>query len=205
MSHLPVEVLVGYLAAITLLMLTPGPDMMFVLANGARYGTRAGMLAAAGVAAGEAVHITAVVAGLAGLVSGSPLVFEAIRYAGAAYLVVLGVQALRRPATAPSGVAEEGFSGRAAFGRGMVTNLLNPKMILFSLAFLPQFADPSRGHMTAQLIVLGVLFIAVQLTVDVSLGAAAGRLTHRLHAWQRQIQRGCAAAFIGLGIKLAFF
>jgi threonine/homoserine/homoserine lactone efflux protein len=200
MGYLPLGVLAGYLAAITLLMLTPGPDMMFVLANGARYGTRAGILAAGGVAVGETVHIAAVVGGLAGLVAGSPVIFSIVRYAGAAYLVILGILAIRRRG-APG--PQQQPTGRAAFGRGMVTNLLNPKMILFSLAFLPQFADPARGHVTTQLITLGALFVAVQLAVDITLGLAAGRLAGYLTRWQRQVQRICAVAFIGLGVKLA--
>ncbi|GHJ47038.1 lysine transporter LysE [Catellatospora sp. TT07R-123] len=203
MGHLPLHVIAGYLAAISLLMLTPGPDMMFVIANGARYGSRAGIAAACGVAAGEAVHVAAVVAGLAGLIADSPVVFGAIRYLGAAYLIALGLHALLRTHGTGGGPQLKRPGLPAAFGRGMVTNLLNPKMILFSLAFLPQFADPGRGHLTTQLITLGGLFIAVQLIVDVSLGAGAGRLAGRLDTWQRRMQRGCAAVFIGLGVKLA--
>ncbi|WP_433294290.1 LysE family translocator [Actinoplanes sp. CA-030573] len=114
------SVLLGYLTAIVLLMITPGPDMMFVITNAGRYGARAGMVAALGVATGN------------------------------------------------------------AFVRGLVTNLLNPKMILFSVAFLPQFVRPAAGQVTGQLITLGVLFITVQLAVDITLAATAGRLGARL-------------------------
>ncbi|WP_233257823.1 LysE family translocator [Micromonospora sp. S4605] len=197
--------LAGYLAATVVLMVTPGPDMMFVLANAARYGTRAGVVAALGVAAGEAVHVAAVVCGLAALVSASPVLFTAIRWAGAAYLIVLGVRALRRAGGPVDAVTEQGGRARRAFLRGLVTNLLNPKMILFSVAFLPQFVDPAAGDVTAQLVLLGALFVAVQLAVDIALGAGAGRLAGRLAdgRWSRRINRICAVAFVALGIRLA--
>ncbi|MEU8261998.1 LysE family translocator [Micromonospora sp. NPDC048999] len=205
MLGLSMAVLAGYLAAIVVLMVTPGPDMMFVLANAIRYGTRAGVVAALGVAAGEAVHVAAVVCGLAALVSASPVLFAAIRWAGAAYLIVLGMRALRGgdgPGTAAA--AQDPRAGRA-FLRGLVTNLLNPKMILFSVAFLPQFVDPAAGDVTAQLALLGGLFVAVQLAVDVALGAGAGRLAGRLAdgRWSRRINRICAVAFVALGLRLA--
>ncbi|SCG45365.1 Threonine/homoserine/homoserine lactone efflux protein [Micromonospora echinaurantiaca] len=197
--------LAGYLAAIVVLMVTPGPDMMFVLANAARYGTRAGVVAALGVAAGEAVHVAAVVCGLAALVSASPVLFTAIRWAGAAYLIVLGVRALRGAGGPVDAVTEQGGRASRAFLRGLVTNLLNPKMILFSVAFLPQFVDPAAGDVTAQLVLLGALFVAVQLAVDIALGAGAGRLAGRLAdgRWSRRINRICAVAFVALGIRLA--
>ena len=107
------------------------------------------------------------VAGLATVIAASPVLFTAIRWAGAAYLIVLGLRALRgtgRPGVAADG-ADGGGAGRA-FRRGLLTNLLNPKMILFSVAFLPQFVRPDAGPVAAQLVLLGALFVAVQLTVD---------------------------------------
>ncbi|WBB67681.1 LysE family translocator [Micromonospora sp. WMMD812] len=205
MVGLSATALTGYLAAIVVLMVTPGPDMMFVLANATRYGARAGVVAALGVAAGEAVHVTAVVCGLAAAISASPVLFAVIRWAGAAYLIILGVRALR--STAEPTAAAAGHDSRAsrAFLRGLVTNLLNPKMILFSVAFLPQFVSPASGNVTAQLVLLGALFVAVQLTVDIALGAGAGRLAGRLAdgRWSRRINRICAIAFVGLGLRLA--
>ncbi|MFJ8578343.1 LysE family translocator [Micromonospora sp. NPDC093277] len=205
MLGLSAATVAGYLAAITVLMVTPGPDMMFVLANAARYGTRAGVVAALGVAAGEAVHVAAVVGGLAALISASPVLFTAIRWAGAAYLVVLGVRALRTAGRPTTTAPEQGGTTRHAFLRGLVTNLLNPKMILFSVAFLPQFVDPAAGNATAQLTLLGALFVVVQLTVDIALGAGAGRLAGRMSEgrWSRWINRICAVAFVALGLRLA--
>ncbi|MFI5835832.1 LysE family translocator [Micromonospora sp. NPDC051300] len=205
MLGLSVATLAGYLAAIVVLMVTPGPDMMFVLANATRYGTRSGVVAALGVAAGEAVHVAAVVGGLATVISASPTLFTAIRWAGAAYLIGLGVRAARhRDPVAVTG-PDRGASPGRAFLRGLVTNLLNPKMILFSVAFLPQFVDPGAGDATAQLVLLGALFVAVQLAVDITLGVGAGRLAGRLadRRWSRRINRLCAVAFVALGIRLA--
>ncbi|MDG9675837.1 LysE family translocator [Micromonospora sp. DH14] len=205
MFGLTVAALAGYLAAIVVLMVTPGPDMMFVLANAARYGTRAGVVAALGVATGEAVHIAAVVCGLATLISASPVLFAVIRWVGAAYLIILGVRALRGAGVAPNGEPEQGANSGRAFLRGLVTNLLNPKMILFSVAFLPQFVDPDQGNATAQLVLLGAVFVTVQLAVDIALGAGAGRLGSRMvdGRWSRRINRMCAAAFVALGVRLA--
>ncbi|MEU5675186.1 LysE family translocator [Micromonospora sp. NPDC047762] len=205
MLGLSVATLAGYLAAIVVLMVTPGPDMMFVLATAGRYGTRAAVVAAFGVAAGEAVHVAAVVGGLAAVISASPVLFTVIRWAGAAYLVVLGLRALRAVGAPVAGEPEQ--SGRAgrAFLRGLVTNLLNPKMILFSVAFLPQFVDPAAGSATAQLVLLGAIFVAVQLTVDIALGVIAGRAAGRMTdgRWSRRINRICAVAFVALGVRLA--
>jgi RhtB (resistance to homoserine/threonine) family protein len=199
-------VLAGYLAAITLLMITPGPDMMFVLTNATRYGARAGIAAALGVATGEALHVTAVIAGLAAALTASPALFALIRYAGAAYLILLGIQALRQRTTLPRDQALPPALGHLrAFRRGLLTNLLNPKMILFSVAFLPQFVRPAAGNVTVQLVVLGALFVVVQLAVDITLATAAGRIRERLSRGRaaRWINRICAGAFIALGLRLA--
>jgi RhtB (resistance to homoserine/threonine) family protein len=199
-------VLAGYLAAITLLMITPGPDMMFVLTNATRYGARAGIAAALGVAAGEALHVSAVIGGLASALTASPELFAVIRYAGAAYLVLLGVQALRQRSALPAQDAEPVAGGWSrAFRRGLLTNLLNPKMILFSVAFLPQFVRPDAGDVAVQLVVLGALFVAVQLIVDIALAGTAGRIRRRLSHGRtvRWINRICAGVFITLGLRLA--
>lgn len=193
--------LAGYLGAITLLMITPGPDMMFVLANASRYGARAGITAALGVATGEALHVAAVVVGLAAVLTASPTLFACVRYAGAAYLILLGIRALCRRDT----VAAEPAGNQHAYLRGLVTNVLNPKMILFSVAFLPQFVRPDAGNPAVQLVILGALFIAVQLVVDISIAACAGQLSrHLTHGRARRyLNQTCAGVFIVLGIHLA--
>src|SRR4029450_2210445 len=151
------EVLVAYLALVTVLMLTPGPDMLFVLASGARSGSRAGFVAAVGVAAGETIHLLAAAAGLAALFQAAPLLYDLVRFAGAAYLLWLGVRSLRtrrghRGADGRGGGAGArgvAASARRRFWGGLVTNVLNPKMALFTISLLPQFVDPSRGQVPA--------------------------------------------------------
>jgi threonine/homoserine/homoserine lactone efflux protein len=198
-------VLVSYLAVVTVLMLTPGPDMLFVLASGIRGGSRAGFVAAVGVAAGEAFHLLAAAAGLAALFRAAPLLYDLARFAGAAYLVWLGVRTLRGGAGIADG--QGGAAGvRRAFWRGLLTNVLNPKMALFTLALLPQFVEESRGQVPAQFLVLGACFLALEIAVDGTVGLAAGRV-RRFLAGRRRAARGVAVAsgsvFLGLGARLA--
>src|SRR4029450_7537147 len=156
------EVLVAYLAVVTVLMLTPGPDMLFVLASGVRSGSRAGFIAAVGGAGGEPTHLLAAAAGLAALFQAAPLLYDLVRFAGAAYLLWLGVRSLRtRGGHRAAGGRGGGPSPRRAFWRGLVTNVLNPKMALFTLSPLPQFVDPSRGQVAAQFLVVGACFGAI--------------------------------------------
>jgi threonine/homoserine/homoserine lactone efflux protein len=200
-------VLVSYLAVVTVLMLTPGPDMLFVLASGIRGGSKAGFVAAAGVAAGEAVHLLAAAAGLAALFRAAPPLYDLMRFAGAGYLIWLGVRTLRDRDGAGIAHGRGGAAGtRRAFWRGLVTNVLNPKMALFTVALLPQFVDPSRGQLPAQFLVLGACFLALEIVVDGSVGLAAGRV-RRFLAGRRRAARGVQVAsgsvFLTLGARLA--
>src|SRR5215813_7722260 len=124
-------------------MVTPGPDMLFVLGCGVRGGPRAGLLATAGVATSEAVHVAVAAAGLTALFAAVPVAFTAVRVVGAAYLVYLGVQMIRhRKDNQGEAVPGSGIRAHHAYLRGLLTNLLNPKMVTFTIAFLPQFVDP---------------------------------------------------------------
>jgi threonine/homoserine/homoserine lactone efflux protein len=203
-SHL----LLLYVVAVFLAMIAPGPDMMFVLASGARGGPRAGLLAALGVASSEVVHITAAAAGLSAVFAAAPAAFTLVRLAGAGYLLYLGVQALRsarrpKPADQPPGLP---LSGRRAYARGALTNLLNPKMVTFSVAFLPQFVDRQLGHVWLQFVVLGVIFLAFEMLVDGSVGLFAGRigavLARRQRA-QQALDAGSGTVMIALAGRLA--
>jgi threonine/homoserine/homoserine lactone efflux protein len=184
----------------TVLMLTPGPDMLFCLASGLRGGPRAGFLAASGAAAGEVVHITASALGLAALFRAAPVAYHGVRIAGACYLVWLGIRTLRRrhepvAARAPA---------RRAFGRGLATNLLNPKMALFSIAFLPQFVDPQRD-VVLQFFVLGACFVALELAVDGTVGVLAGRFHELLRGRRatRNLNVAAGSIYVGLGVRVA--
>jgi threonine/homoserine/homoserine lactone efflux protein len=203
-------------------MISPGPDMLFVLGCGMRGGPRAGLLATAGVATSEVVHITLAAAGLSAFFAAAPTAFTALRIAGAGYLVYLGVQAIRRRGRdgAPSSAAAEaaggedgegsgsarGVSGRHAYLRGLLTNLVNPKMITFTIAFLPQFVDPRLGRVWLQFLLLGAVFILLEFLVDGTVGVLAGRiggwLARRRDA-RRRLDVATGGLFIGLGIRLA--
>jgi len=193
-SHL----LVLYVLAVFLAMIAPGPDMLFVLAVGMRGGPRAGVLAALGAATSEVVQITAVAAGLSALFAAAPAAFTTLRLCGAAYLLYLGVQALRRarhgsPVAASAAWAQPG--GSYAYLRGFLTNLVNPKMVTFAVAFLPQFVDRGLGHVPAQFAVLGAIFVAFEVLVDGAVGLAAGRLG----TWLSRRRRARQALDVGSG------
>ena len=193
--------LLTFLGAGVLLNLTPGADVMFALASGARGGKRAGVAAAAGVSAGAVVHVTLTAFGVAAALRAVPGAFEVIRWAGAAYLLYLAVQSWRAaPATPRAGRAELGPS----FRRGFVTNLLNPKVALFILAFLPQFADPARGPVWSQLLALGLVFAVTGFLITAAYGAAGGALSQSLVRHGRAMNRIAALVFGGLAVRLAW-
>jgi threonine/homoserine/homoserine lactone efflux protein len=198
-----------YLVTLGLAMVVPGPDMLFVLGTGMRGGPRAGLIATCGVATSEAIHVTLAAAGLSALFAAAPTAFAVVRIAGAAYLVLLGIRTIRGHSSAlPDRVpaAAAGVSHRRAYVRGLVTNLVNPKMVTFTIAFLPQFVDRSLGHVPLQFTVLGAIFVTLEFLVDGTVGVLAGRIGRRLLA-RRRTRRGVDVAtgglFIGLGVRLA--
>jgi threonine/homoserine/homoserine lactone efflux protein len=198
-----------YVFAVFLAMIAPGPDMMFVLATGARGGPRIGLLAALGAATSEIVQITAVAAGLSELFVAAPTAFTVLRALGAAYLLYLGAQALRsarRSGAVPSQVDRAPVSGRYAYLRGFLTNLVNPKMVTFAVAFLPQFVDRSLGHVPAQFAVLGVIFVGFEVLVDGTVGLTAGRLggwLSRRRRARQALDAGSGAIMVVLAGRLA--
>lgn len=205
---LPVHDLALFVGAALLLNLTPGPDMLFVAGTGAARGRAAGLMAALGVGAGCLFHTLLAALGLTALLAASELAFNAVKWAGAAYLVWTGVQMLRARPAATAAEAPARRNG-SPFWQGALTNALNPKVALFFLAFLPQFIDAGAPGQALALLVLGSFFniggTAVNLVVALAAsGAAAGLATRggggRMGAW---LQRAAGALFIGLGVKLA--
>jgi threonine/homoserine/homoserine lactone efflux protein len=186
-------------------MLTPGPDMLFCLATGLRSGPRSGFLAALGAASGEVVHISASAAGLAALFRAAPLLFDGVRVLGAVYLVWLGIRTIRNRNKGIGGRADLGARSGRAYRRGLVTNLLNPKMALFSIAFLPQFVDPRAGSVAFQFVVLGACFVVLELAVDGTVGLLAGRLARVLRSRRarRNLNVAAGSVFLGLGARVA--
>ncbi|MFD1938039.1 MULTISPECIES: LysE family translocator [Nonomuraea] len=202
------QLLVVFTLTTIVAMITPGPDMLFVLGCGMRGGPRAGLLATAGVATSEAVHVAVAAAGLAALFAAVPVAFTVVRIVGAAYLIYLGVQAIRqsRKNQDESPLIGVGMSGRRAFLNGLVTNLLNPKMVTFTIAFLPQFINPQLGQVWLQFAILGAIMIALEFLVDGTVGVMAGRIgawLRRRQAVRRRLDLATGGVFIGLGVKLA--
>ncbi|MDI6099309.1 LysE family translocator [Actinoplanes sp. NEAU-A12] len=187
--------------------LAPGPDMLYVLSSGIRGGPRAGLLATAGIATSEAVHVLVAAAGLSALFTAVPEAFTVLRVAGAVYLAYLGIQMIRqRGDLIVSPDAAAAVSDRRAYLTGFLTNLSNPKMIAFSVAFLPQFVNPALGSVWVQFAVLGVILIVTEFLIDGGVGVFAGRignwLQHR-RTFRRWVDTATGGILIALGIRLA--
>ncbi|MDA0563312.1 LysE family translocator [Streptomonospora sp. S1-112] len=202
----------AFCLAALVMSLIPGPDMLFITATGLATGPRAGIVAALGVSAGLAVHTTAAALGLGALLEAFPAAFTAVRVLGAVYLLYLAVGAFRdaaRPAAGRAGAPEAGARGRSGarvFGQALLTNLANPKVIAFYLAFFPQFIHPEQGGVLAQFFLLGLMFIAVGLAVDGTAGVLAGRLGDTVRARpavQRWLNGISGTVYAALAVRLA--
>ncbi|GAA0582065.1 LysE family translocator [Craurococcus roseus] len=208
---MPVDphLLLAYLAACAVLILTPGPDMLFVIAQTLRGGAARGWAAALGIFVGTFGHVALAAIGLAAVLAASPGLFLAVRVAGAAYLIWLGVNCLRAALRTDGGAAAPDTAvggaplGRgAAFRQGMATNLLNPKVALFFLAFLPQFVAPDRAPAWLQMLLLGPLLPLFALPFFGALIAAAGRAASALARVRRWLDAAAGAVFVGLGVRV---
>ena len=189
-----------------LLNLTPGPDVLYIVGRSVSQGRGAGVVSALGIGAGCLVHVTAAALGLSALMLALPGAYDVVRYVGAAYLVWLGVKALRSSGGALRIEAMAAISSRRIFWQGVLTNALNPKVALFFLAFLPQFADPARGPLPPQILLLGAIFTVNGTLVCIGFALAASRLG----AWlktrfqvTRLLDRATGTLFIALGLRLA--
>ena len=212
---MPTDQLLLFIAAGLLLNLTPGPDVLYVVSHALRSGARAGMVAALGITAGCFVHIFAAAVGVSALMAASATAFALLKWAGAAYLVYVGLRLLRPgPAAAmdlgaaPSDAAQrqDVSAYRAIFLRGFLTNALNPKEALFFLAFVPQFITPQMDNKPLAFLLLGLLFTFNGLWVNVAWAAAAAFLARRSGLVQRSLRwldRAAGALFVGFGIRLA--
>lgn len=195
--------LVGFFAASVLLALAPGPDNLFVMAQSMQNGRVAGLLVTLGLATGLVVHTLAVALGLAALVQASLFAFSVLKFVGAAYLCYLAYKAFRAGMNA--GYEPFVVSRGRLYRRGIIMNITNPKVSLFFLAFLPQFADPSRGPVVPQLLLLGMVFILATLLVFGMLCMVSGGAGERLRRSERAqlvINRIAGAVFAFLALKL---
>lgn len=203
---IPAETLTAFFAAAVLLALAPGPDNIFVLTQSALHGRGSGLAVVLGLCTGLIGHTLAVALGVAVIFQASAAAFTILKLAGAAYLLYLAWQAFRAPAaglTAANGTAVP--FGRL-YRRGIIMNLTNPKVSLFFLAFLPQFADPARGPLSVQMIMLGAVFILATVLVFGAIAVLAGMLGEllgRSATIQRALNWLAGSVFIGLAAALA--
>lgn len=209
MTLLSPEQFVGFLAAAMLVTVSPGPDNLMVLSLGAARGRRAGVAFGLGCALGCLSHTALAALGVGALIAASPLAFTALKLAGGAYLVYLGIGALRShggaelPAAGSSDVA--GPMAARLFWRGVLANAINPKVVVFFLAFLPQFVLPARGGAAVQTVQLGLVFTAQAALIFGSLGWFAGQVGQWLNRHGRAglwLDRLAGAVFVGLGLRL---
>lgn len=194
-----------FLAATLALNLTPGPDMLYVITRSATEGRAAGIASALGIATGCVVHTVLVAAGVAGLLAAVPAAFTMVRFAGAAYLIFLGLRRLVARGDAGSGRTLAPAPLPRVYWQGVLTNVLNPKVAVFFLAFLPQFVNWRSGHVSLQLCGLGTLFNASGTTVNIVVALlASGAVRWTGGRWSARAQRASGVVFLGLGLRLAW-
>jgi threonine/homoserine/homoserine lactone efflux protein len=201
----PWPLLVAFMLASLVLAATPGPGVLYIVTRTLAQGRRAGLASVAGVALGNLGNALAASLGLSALLTMSAWAFDAVRLAGAAYLVWLGVKALRAPVPQASASGHAATPWRHILREGFVVALLNPKTALFFAAFLPQFMDPS-GSVVRQSIVFGAAFVAIAACTDTAYVLAAGTAAAALGRFRRAAALGryvTAAVYIGLGVLTA--
>lgn len=188
------------------LAVVPGPAVLYIVAQSVHGGRRVGVVSALGIASGGFVHVLAAVVGLSAVLATSATAFTAVKVAGAAYLVFLGLRVLLRPADGAIGGRRPEPTVSRVYTQGVIVNVLNPKTALFFLAFLPQFVDPDSAA-RPQLALLGAIFVGIALTSDLVWGLAAGTAGVLLRESRRflGIQRWVSGSvFIGLGLTALF-
>lgn len=198
-----VPTLLTFALAATLLIIVPGPNVLYIIARGIDQGRKAAAVSAMGVQAGMLVHVSAAILGLSAIVARSDLLFNVVRFAGAAYLIWMGVTTIRSKMIS-SGLPSVGvkISYRRIFIRGMIVNVLNVKVILFFLAFLPQFVQPERGSSALQILVLALVFVLISMVSDMVYAMASGSIGNWLSTREkvaRQRNHFTGAVYILLG------
>jgi threonine/homoserine/homoserine lactone efflux protein len=192
-----------FAATTVALVAIPGPNSLYIAARSASQGRRAGVASALGVEAGTVVHVTAAAVGVSALIASSATAFSTVKWLGVAYLVHLGIRTLRSGgAPADGGQPLAAAPLRRAFAEGAVVNVLNPKVALFFLAFLPQFIDPSHGSTASQTLVLGLVFFAIALCMDLLFVVAASAIVDRLRdraGYARRERHVTGAIYLVLG------
>ena len=195
-----------FLAAGFLLLMTPGPAVIYIVTRSVEQGRRAGLVSVLGICTGTLAHVASAALGISALLVTSTRAFNVLRYLGAAYLIVLGLRTLSKRAPEVGTVEVPRASLRRIFVQGVVVNLLNPHTALFFFAFLPQFVHPSRGAVPLQIVTLGLIFILMSATTDAVWAIGAGTAGNWIRGNRRfaQAQRYVTgSALIGLGAAAA--
>ncbi len=210
---MPTDQLLLFIAAGWLLNLTPGPDVLYIVSNALKSGARAGMVAGLGITTGCFVHIAAAALGVGALLATSAFAFTLLKWVGAAYLLWVGLRMLMTRGGADTGLMAAAQSSaapkeslRRIFLGGFWTNVLNPKVAIFFLAFVPQFIAPDTQNKALAFVLLGVLFNINAIPVNTGWALAAAWMSRRLGVVQRGLHvldRIAGAMFVGFGIKLA--
>lgn len=198
----------AFLATAILLNLSPGPDIAYILGQTARHGINGGFRAMFGVWTGALIHVCMAALGLSAILATSAIAFSVVKWAGAAYLIYLGVKAIMsRGGSFAAADKSAKSAGDSIYWPGVMVSVLNPKVAVFFLAFLPQFVEPGAGPVSAQLFLHGFLIIVVAALIEPPLVLAGSRLL-RVVRTKPQIglwmDRGLGALFISMGLSLAF-
>jgi len=196
-----------FITGAAILLVIPGPAVTYIVSRSIAHGRAAGLVSVLGISAGTLCHVIAATLGLSALLTSSALAFQSIKYIGAAYLIYLGIKTLlqKEAELAEADRGETRFT--RIFGQGLLVCLLNPKTALFFLAFLPQFVDPARGHVTLQILQLGILFALMAWCSDSMYALVAGTVAERIRGSVRlrRAQRNVSGgALIALGLASAF-
>ena len=204
MPHVPSLAL--FVVSALVVVVVPGPAVLYITARSVSQGRRAGLVSVLGIQSGTLVHVLAASLGLSAILVTSSLAFGVVRYLGAGYLIFLGVRRILSRDKEADGAGPEPESLSKIYRHGVVVNVLNPKTALFFFAFLPQFVDASRGT-AAQFAALGLLFVAIALASDAGWALAASAVGERLRAsraYRRRARIVSGGAYIGLGLMAAF-
>lgn len=200
---IPLSTLALFATAALALVLIPGPNHLYITARGLAQGRPAALASAFGVEAGTLVHTAAAAAGLSYVISQSATLFAVVKWAGVAYLLYLGIRAFTGK-DATEAVAASPQPLRKVFLEGVLVNVLNPKVALFFLAFLPQFVDPAAGAPALQIMILGATLFALGLLSDMVYAFGAGALSHTLSRHARRLRHFSGIVYLSLGVATAF-
>ena len=201
-----IETTLLFMAATVALNVTPGPSIFYVMSRSVGQGTTAGLVSALGLGTGSLIHAGAAALGLSVIIAYSPLVYAVVKYLGAAYLVYLGARILLWRSPQPDDTVPVHGSLTRVFWQGVITELLNPKIVLFFMSFLPQFVDPVRGAVAGQTLFFGLLFHVTGVPVNMLVAVAGGAIASWLarHPMFERVRSWLAGAvLIGLGVRLA--